>query len=45
MQDLPTCPMAHLEKELSDGCGFVPVDHAVQIYGYCRDCAERRQTS
>ena len=45
MQNLPTCPMAHLEKELPDDCGFVPVDHAVQIYGYCRDCAERHRTS
>ena len=45
MQNLPSCPMAHLEEELPDDIGFVPVDHAVQIYGYCRECAQKRTTS
>lgn len=41
MQDLPMCPMAELDR-LTTESGFVPTEHVVQIYGYCRDCAARR---
>ncbi len=41
MQDLPECPLARLEQEIADTAGFVVTDHVVQIYGYCRDCAEK----
>ncbi len=41
MQDLPACPMAQLEQLATDS-GFVPTEHIVQVYGYCKDCAARR---
>ena len=44
MQDLPSCPMAHLEEAIVADCGFVPIDHAVQVYGYCRECAADKLT-
>ena len=40
MQDLPMCPIAELEQAATDN-GFVPTEHVVQVYGYCRDCATR----
>lgn len=43
MQDLPDCPVAHLEEHLKTDAGFVPVEHVVQIYGYCRDCASKHE--
>lgn len=41
MQDLPECPLAHLEQEIADTADFVVTDHVVQIYGYCRECAQK----
>ena len=41
MQDLPVCPVKELEQVATDS-GFVPMEHIVQVYGYCRDCATRR---
>ena len=43
MLDLPACPMEKLEKELAGPAGFTVTDHVLQLYGYCRDCAEKRQ--
>jgi Fe2+ or Zn2+ uptake regulation protein len=45
MQHLPACPMAHLQEELTSDSGFVPVEHVVQIYGYCRECARKHETN
>ncbi len=42
MQDLPTCPMEALEH-ITEGSGFVPVNHVVQVYGYCEDCAPKHR--
>ena len=41
MQDLPECPLAHLEQEIAGAADFVVTDHVVQVYGYCRDCAKK----
>ena len=41
MQDLPVCPVADLERLATD-TGFIPTEHVVQVYGYCRDCAKQR---
>ena len=41
MQDLPECPLAHLEQEIAGTADFVVTDHVVQVYGYCRDCAKK----
>lgn len=43
MQNMPACPVAHFEEHLEEKSGFIPVEHVVQIYGYCRDCAEKHQ--
>lgn len=45
MQHLPECPIAHLQPDLAETSGFVPVDHIVQVYGYCRDCAQNHSKS
>ena len=42
MQDLPGCPMAGL-SELVAHDGFVPTEHVVQVYGYCRECASKHK--
>ncbi len=41
MQDLPICPMESL-RGVTAGSDFVATDHVVQIYGYCGDCASKR---
>ena len=41
MQDLPECPLEHLQQEIADAADFLVTDHVVQIYGYCRDCAKK----
>ena len=38
MQDLPACPMETLGK-MTAGSDFMAMDHVVQIYGYCGECA------
>lgn len=39
---LPYCPLKELENSLKTGCdGFLPVEHKVEIYGYCADCQKR----
>lgn len=43
MLDLPVCPMEKLEQELAGPAGFTVTDHVLQLYGYCRDCAEKRR--
>lgn len=43
MQDLPVCPLAHL-SDMGESSGFVPVEHVVQVYGYCHDCAKKRNS-
>lgn len=40
MQDLPACPMAAL-GQITEDSGFVAIDHVVQVYGYCGDCARK----
>lgn len=43
MLDLPACPMEKLEKELAGTAGFTVTEHVLQLYGYCRSCAEKRR--
>ena len=41
--DLPACPMDALEKEIARRDGFTVTDHVIQLYGYCRECADKRR--
>ena len=41
MQDLKSCPMEHLERDMTSCDGFIPRKHVVQVYGYCRECATK----
>ena len=43
MLDLPACPMEKLEQELAASAGFTVTDHVLQLYGYCKECAEQHQ--
>ncbi len=43
MMDLPECPLGDLERRLAQTEGFTVTDHVVQLYGYCRTCAEKRR--
>lgn len=43
MLDLPSCPMEKLEKEIAGTEGFQVTEHVIQLYGYCRTCAEKRR--
>lgn len=43
MLDLPSCPMEKLEKEIAGTAGFQVTEHVIQLYGYCRTCAEKRR--
>lgn len=40
MLDIPACPMEQLEQELAAASGFTVTEHVLQLYGYCRECAE-----
>lgn len=42
MHNIPDCPLAHMEEHLKKDMGFVPMEHMVQIYGYCSECARKR---
>ena len=41
MQDLPVCPVEALGHATA-GSDFLAVDHVVQVYGYCGECAGRQ---
>ena len=41
--DLPACPLDALEKEIARRDGFTVTDHVIQLYGYCRECADKRR--
>lgn len=39
---LPYCPVKELENILKrEDNGFLPIEHKVEIYGYCKDCRVR----
>lgn len=40
--DLPDCPLRDLERQLGEKTGFTITDHMIQLYGYCRDCAKKK---
>lgn len=42
MVDLPECPLSRMEKEIARSSGFEVTEHALQLYGYCRDCRDKR---
>ncbi len=33
-----TCPVAHLEKQISSESGFADIDHELEFYGRCAGC-------
>jgi len=33
------CPVPHIEKTLLDKMGFTPIEHKLEILGYCRECS------
>lgn len=43
MLDLPECPLGDIERKIADTSGFKITDHVIQIYGYCKDCANRKK--
>lgn len=44
MFPLDDCPLEAYEKELTSRTGFDVTGHSLEIYGYCRDCQEKRQS-
>jgi len=43
--EVPWCPVGPEVATFMDNCGFTPVNHQFEIYGYCRRCGEERQKS
>ena len=43
MVDLPACPLHELEADIEDASGFTVTEHVLQLYGYCKDCAHKRE--
>ncbi|MCR4441451.1 MAG: Fur family transcriptional regulator [Peptococcaceae bacterium] len=38
-EPLPYCPVKQMEEMLKNSqCGFWPVEHRVEVYGYCKEC-------
>ncbi|QNB46446.1 transcriptional repressor [Thermanaerosceptrum fracticalcis] len=35
---LPYCPLGELEKTLRESTDFLPTEHRIEIYGYCKEC-------
>lgn len=35
------CPVAHIEKTLVDKIGFTPIEHKLEIIGYCQECTDK----
>ena len=33
-----TCPVAHLEKQISTESGYADIDHELEFYGRCAEC-------
>lgn len=38
---LPFCPFGELEKFIKNDTDFLPVNHHVEIYGYCEKCRNK----
>lgn len=39
---LPYCPLGNLEETVIEKTDFLPIDHVVEIYGYCKECRARK---
>ncbi len=35
------CPVAHIEKTLINKTGFTPIEHKLEILGYCQSCTRK----
>jgi len=42
--EVPWCPVGVEVADFMAACGFTPVNHQFEIYGYCRRCSEKCQT-
>ena len=40
---LPYCPLGELEKILQEDTEFLPTEHRVEIYGYCKECRKNSE--
>ncbi len=39
---LPYCPLDDLEAKLQKNTGFLPLEHKIEIYGYCESCRHKK---
>ncbi|HHZ16855.1 MAG TPA: transcriptional repressor [Clostridia bacterium] len=39
-EPLPFCPYGELEAFIKNGTDFLPTNHHVEIYGYCKNCRQ-----
>ena len=37
-EPLPYCPISELERAVRKNTDFLPLEHRVEIYGFCKDC-------
>ena len=42
---LSNCPLSSYEKEVSTNLEFEITSHKLEIYGYCKDCKSKKETS
>ena len=41
--DLPECPLGPLQQQAATAAHFTVTGHVVQLYGYCRQCADKQK--
>lgn len=41
IEPLPYCPLKDLENYIRHEHDFIPTEHRVEIYGYCKKCNEK----
>lgn len=41
-EPLPYCPISELEAAVKKDTDFLPTDHKVEIYGFCKDCRHKK---
>lgn len=39
---LPYCPLVSLEEAVKNNTDFLPMEHKVEIYGYCKECRSKK---
>lgn len=40
-EPLPFCPFGELEAYIKNDTDFLPINHHVEIYGYCKSCRKK----